>query len=88
MYDIAIIGAGPAGMTAAIYAIRAGYKAVLFEGGAYGGQITTTQDIENYPGEMHISGLDFATKLYNQASELGAEFIFEKVDRIDGDKKI
>lgn len=88
MYDIAIIGAGPAGMTAAIYAIRAGYKAVLFEGGAYGGQITTTQDIENYPGEMHISGLDFATKVYNQASDLGAEFIFEKVDRIDGDKKI
>ena len=79
MFDIIIIGAGPAGLTAAIYARRASKKVLVLEAKSYGGQIINTLDIENYPVEAHISGFDFATKLYNQAKDLGAEIIFEKV---------
>ena len=79
MYDIIIIGAGSAGLTAAIYAIRASKKVLVLEAKSYGGQIVNTLDIENYPVEPHISGFDFATKLYNQAKDLGAEIVFEKV---------
>ena len=83
MYDIIIIGAGPAGMTASIYARRALKKVLVLEAISYGGQIINTLDIENYPVESHISGFDFSTKLYNQAVELGAEFIFEKCIKVD-----
>ena len=79
MYDIIIIGAGPAGLTSAIYAKRASKKVLVLEAKSYGGQIINTLDIENYPVEAHISGFDFATKLYNQAKDLGAEIVFEKV---------
>ena len=79
MYDIIVIGAGPAGLTSAIYARRANKKVLVFEAKNYGGQIINTLDIENYPIEEHISGFDFATRLYNQAKNLGAEIIFEKV---------
>lgn len=79
MYDIIIIGAGPAGLTAAIYAKRASKNVLVLEAKSYGGQIINTLDIENYPVEAHISGFDFATKLYNQTKELGAEIKFEKV---------
>jgi thioredoxin reductase (NADPH) len=78
MYDIIIIGAGTAGMTAAIYARRAAKTVMVLEALNYGGQILNTPDIENYPAEAHVSGFDFSTKLYEQAKELGAEFIFEK----------
>ncbi len=78
MYDIIIVGAGPAGMTAAIYARRAAKSVLVLEAVNYGGQILNTPDIENYPAEAHISGFDFSTKLYEQAKGLGAEFIFEK----------
>ena len=85
MYDIIIIGAGPAGLTSAIYARRASKKVLVLEAKSYGGQIINTLDIENYPVEAHISGFDFATKLYNQAKDLGAEVVFEKaVDINDG----
>ncbi len=83
MYDIIVIGAGPAGMTASIYARRALKKVLVLEAVSYGGQIINTLDIENYPVEAHISGFDFSTKLYNQAVDLGAEFIFEKCMKID-----
>lgn len=79
MYDVIIIGAGPAGLTAAIYARRASKKVLVLEAKTYGGQIINTLDIENYPVEEHISGVDFATKLYKQAENLGAEVAFEKV---------
>lgn len=85
MYDIIIIGAGPAGLTSAIYARRASKKVLVLEAKSYGGQIINTLDIENYPVEAHISGFDFATKLYNQVKDLGAEVVFEKaVDINDG----
>lgn len=79
MYDIIIVGAGPAGLTSAIYGRRAEKKVLVLEANAYGGQIINTLDIENYPVNEHISGFDFATKLYNQAKNLGAEIVFEKV---------
>ena len=79
MYDIIIIGAGPAGLTSAIYARRASKKVLVLEAKNYGGQIINTLDIENYPVEEHISGFDFATKLYNQAKNLGADIKYEKV---------
>jgi len=83
MYDVVIIGAGPAGLTAAIYTRRAAKKVLVLEAKVYGGQIVNTLDIENYPAEEHISGYDFATKLYNQAKNLGAEIVFEKVISIE-----
>lgn len=88
MYDIIIIGAGPAGMTAAIYARRAARSVMVLEALACGGQIINTPDIENYPAEEHISGFDFSEKLHNQAKNLGAEFIFEKAVGIETDGNI
>ncbi len=88
MYDIIIVGAGPAGLTAAIYACRAAKSVLVLEAAAYGGQIINTPDIENYPVAPHISGFAFATKLYEQAKALGAEIRFEKVtDVLDGAEK-
>ena len=88
MYDIIIIGAGPAGMTAAIYARRAARSVMVLEALACGGQIINTPDIENYPAEEHISGFDFSEKLHNQAKNLGAEFVFEKAVGIETDGNI
>lgn len=90
MTDIIIVGAGTAGMSAAIYGLRAGKSVLVFEATAYGGQIINTPDIENYPGIAHVSGFDFATGLYNQMMDLGAELKFERVTSVEdaGDKKI
>lgn len=82
MYDIIIVGAGPAGLTSAIYARRANKKVLVLEAKAYGGQIINTLNIENYPANNHISGFDLATNMYNQAKELGTEFVFDKVIEI------
>ena len=83
MYDIIIIGAGPAGLSAAIYAARANKKVLVLEALTYGGQIINTNKIVNYPGFSEISGVDFATNLYEQAVGLGAEIKFDKVINID-----
>ena len=83
MYDIVIIGAGPAGLTAAIYARRANKKVLVLEAKTYGGQILNTNNIENYPGIESISGYDYATNLYNQVIHKGAEVKFEKVISIN-----
>lgn len=85
MYDIIIIGAGPAGLSAAIYALRASKTVLVLEANTYGGQIVNTPDIENYPVEEHISGFEFATKLYTQAANLGAELKFERALSVEGD---
>ncbi|MBO6108998.1 MAG: thioredoxin-disulfide reductase [Eubacterium sp.] len=95
MYDIVIVGAGTAGLSAAIYGVRAGKSVLIIEKTAYGGQIINTPDIENYPGIAHVSGFDFAKGLYDQAMALGAQYISgevtsltEKDDPSDSDKKI
>ena len=79
MYDCIIVGAGTAGITASIYLRRASKKVIIFEAKSYGGQILNASSIENYPGLPNISGFDYATMIYNQAKDLGVEFIFEKV---------
>ena len=73
MYDIGIIGGGTAGMTAAIYGQRAGKKTLIIEGGAFGGQITSSPNVENYPGIASVSGSEFSMNLLDQAVKLGAE---------------
>lgn len=88
MYDIIIIGAGPAGMTAALYGARANKKVLVLEALNYGGEILNTLKIENYPIEESISGFDFATKLYNQITKLGVEVKLEKVLSIDEEKEV
>ncbi len=86
MYDIIIVGAGPAGMTAAIYALRANKKILIFEAKAYGGQIASSSVVENYPGYEKISGFDLATNMYNQVLKLGGEIKYEEVTSIkDGE---
>lgn len=77
--NVVIVGAGPAGLTAAVYLIRAGYGALVLEEGMYGGQVASTPTIENYPGIIQITGVDFSVGLYQQASELGAEVLFQKL---------
>lgn len=83
MVDICIIGAGTAGLSAAIYGLRAGKTVLVLEALTYGGQIINTPDIENYPGFRHISGYDFASSLYEQASALGMKIIYDKVNSIE-----
>ncbi len=80
--DIAIIGAGTAGMSAAIYAKRAGKDVLMFEGYMPGGQIVVTPEVDNYPALGKVSGYDFAIGLFNQATELGTEMISANVSRI------
>ncbi len=82
MYDIVIVGAGTAGLSAAIYGVRAGKTVLVLEAMSYGGQIINTPDIENYPGIKHVSGFEFATNMYEQAMELGTDFVFEKAIKI------
>ncbi len=79
MNDTVIIGAGPAGLTAAIYALRAGLDVTVCEKNIYGGQISTINTIENYPGFSKISGVDFSNAIYEQVVNLGAKFIFSEV---------
>lgn len=88
MYDIIIIGAGPAGMTAALYAKRANKKVLVLESQSYGGQIINASMIENYPGIKKISGYDYATTLYNQITSLGAEIKYETVLKITPAKEV
>ncbi len=78
MYDIIIIGSGPAGLTAAIYARRAGKSVLILEKGAFGGQMTSSPKIENYPGYTAISGTELADKMIEQALALGAEVELEE----------
>jgi len=88
MYDLIIIGAGPAGLTAALYALRANKKVLILEAKSYGGQIIDAVKIENYPGILNISGFDYATNLYNQVKDLGAIIVFEEVLEIEVNKKV
>lgn len=89
MYDTMIIGAGPAGMTAALYAARSNLKVALLERGIYGGQMNNTAEIENYPGYARISGPELAEKMFEPLEILGVEHLFGQVEKIEdhGDYK-
>ena len=88
MYDIIIVGGGPAGLTAAIYARRAGKSVLIFEKDGFGGQMTHSPKIENYPGYNEISGLELSDKMFEQALALGAEIEIDEVVSVeDGDVK-
>ena len=89
MYDTIIIGAGPAGMTAALYAARSNLKVALIEGGLPGGQMNNTSDIENYPGYANISGPELAEKMFEPLENLGVEHLYGFVETIEnhGDVK-
>lgn len=83
MTDVLIIGAGPSGLTAALYALRAGLKVTVIEKKVYGGQVAITNKIENYPGFNEISGIELSNSIFNQVTKLGCEFIFEEVVKVD-----
>ena len=82
MYDVIVIGAGPAGLSAAIYLRRANKSVLVLEGKMIGGQIINTNKIDNYPACYNISGYDFANNLSNQAKDLGTVIKFEEVTSI------
>ena len=83
MYDTIIIGAGPAGMTAALYAARSNLKVALIEGGLPGGQMNNTSDIENYPGYANISGPELAEKMFEPLENLGVEHLYGFVENVE-----
>lgn len=90
MKDLIIIGAGPAGLTAAIYALRAGATVSLVEGNIYGGQMSITSSIENYPGFRSVTGPELSSVMYKQVIDMGGEFVFQKAESVNllGDVKI
>lgn len=83
MYDIIVVGGGPAGLTAAIYALRAGRSVLVIEKSGFGGQIAFSPKVENIPGTRSISGAEFADKLTDHAMDLGAEVELEKVISVE-----
>ena len=83
LYDVAVIGSGPAGMTAGIYASRALLNTIIFEKNAYGGLMALTDKLENWPGEKSIAGYELAEKMHAQALDLGCKFVSEEVLKVE-----
>lgn len=88
MYDVIILGAGPAGLTAGIYAARGGLKTVIVERKAAGGQAALTAEIENYPGFKNISGFELASLMQAQCEELGVDFVYDTPECLSLDGEI
>ena len=90
IYDVIVVGGGPAGMTAALYALRNGKSVLIIEKEGFGGQITHSPRVENYPGTLSMSGNEFADKLFDQIIAQGAEFEIETVISVEceGDLRI
>ena len=85
MYDVLIAGAGPAGLTAAIYLARACYRVLVVEKEKIGGQITITEEVVNYPGIEKTDGKSLTAAMYRQAENFGAEFLMAEVEKLDVD---
>jgi len=83
IYDVAIIGGGPAGLTAAIYSLRSGKSTIMIEKMMIGGQSSLTWEINNFPGFEAISGMDLATKMHEQATSFGLETVYGEVVKVD-----
>ncbi len=88
MKDLIIIGAGCAGLTAALYAARAGKSVLIFEKESIGGQIASSPLIENYPGVPRMSGIEFADHLFSQVTELGVELEIDEVNKIEPQESV
>ena len=88
IYDIAIIGGGPAGLTCAIYSARGGMKTVLIEKMGIGGQVVLTDKIDNYPGVPNIEGIELGMKMAKQVEGFGVDIVYDEVSEIDIDNKI
>lgn len=88
MYDLIIVGAGVAGLTSAIYALRANKKVLILEKKSYGGQIIESLEVENYPGFLKISGFDLVNNIYKQVKSLGGEIKYEDVEKITFEKSV
>ncbi|MBS4178414.1 thioredoxin-disulfide reductase [Lederbergia citrea] len=87
LYDVIIIGAGPAGMTAAVYTSRANLSTLMIERGVPGGQMANTEDVENYPGFDHILGPELSTKMFDHAKKFGAEYAYGDIKEVvDGEE--
>ncbi|WP_440896305.1 thioredoxin-disulfide reductase [Amphibacillus sp. Q70] len=86
IYDVIIIGAGPAGMTAAVYASRANLDTLMIERGIPGGQMANTEDVENYPGYESILGPDLSNKMFEHAKKFGAEYAYGNITEIINDR--
>ena len=84
-YDVVVIGGGPAGLTAAIYLARAKYRVVVVEKEKFGGQITITHEVVNYPGVARTSGKELTETMRRQAESFGAEFLLAEVEKLDLD---
>ena len=82
MYDIIIIGGGPAGLTAALYARRAGKTVLVIEKNTFGGQIVWSPKVENFPGFASVSGMELGDKLMTQAMSVGAELELDEVTKV------
>lgn len=82
IYDVIIVGAGPAGMTAAVYASRANLSTLMIERGLPGGQMVDTQDIENYPSYDHILGSDLSSKMFEHSKKFGAEYTYGDIQEV------
>ncbi len=82
-YDVIIIGGGPSGMTAGIYASRAGAKVLLIEKAGVGGQVAITSNIANYPGYKNIDGFELSQNMFEQMTALGVETVFASVDKVE-----
>jgi thioredoxin reductase (NADPH) len=83
LYDVIVIGGGPAGLTAALYLARARYRTLVVEKDRFGGQITITAEVVNYPGVERISGADLTESMRRQAQSFGAEFLLAEAESLD-----
>ncbi|WP_188206673.1 thioredoxin-disulfide reductase [Alkalibacillus aidingensis] len=87
IYDVIIAGAGPAGMTAAVYTSRANLDTLMLERGMPGGQVANTEDVENFPGFDHILGPDLSNKMFQHAQKFGAEYAYGDIKEIKDGKE-
>src|SRR5699024_8108467 len=90
IYDVIVAGAGPAGMTAAVYASRANLNTLMIERGVPGGQMVDTEEVENYPGFDHILGADLSNKMFEHSRKFGAEYAYGDISKVEdyGDYKL